>query len=639
MGEQALPTKSTSHSPVRYNETTQTPLPCSMLPHIADQPDRHVNPDDFDHSDTSSSSTLPFAPRIINGIPTPENRYSYAASLILTESLEHICGGTLIAPDIVLTAGHCSGFFDSIQVGRHDRVNQPALTFDHLVVEEHRAHPDYGNVIMNDFALAKLYGSSSVTPVRINNRRNAPDEDDSLTVMGWGVTSEGMSSTASDVLRSVEVDSLSNEVCEQSSGLYEGDSVSYQGYIMANMMCAKGVDSDACQGDSGGPLVQTTTNGSTEEDVQVGVVSWGLGCALGSFPGVYARISAEYDWISSQVCEMSTNPPAYLGCRKTQTAASILASNISRMNSVVTIAIELDDMPEDTGWVLEEDPGVAAKTASAGRLVRIVGPSQIPFGSYSSPQTVATQLVEVDPNEQYRLTLLDRGGDGLAPPADTGRQSRFRVCYGAVPGPECIAASLDSEMVVCSGDGNFELAKSITCYVRQIETPVPTPRPVLMKPPTFAPFEVPLMLGFTDDDRQRPATPRPTKAPTASPLTDTPTWRPTETPMTVEPTTDSPTVDGTAQPTKFVPTSFLSGTSIGAFVTQTTKSPSSSVVVSSAKEPPAPVELMVSNDLDVGVPVNGNLEVDARSSSAVVYSTTSNFIAMAVASTVFLTTW
>jgi len=638
MGERVLPTKSTSHSPVGYNETTQTPLPYSMLPHIADQPDRHVNPDDFDHSDTSFSSTLPFAPRIINGVPTPENRYSYAASLILTESAEHICGGTLIAPDIVLTAGHCSGFFDSIQVGRHDRVNQPALTFDHLVVEEHRAHPNYGNVIMNDFALAKLYGSSSVTPVRMNNRRNAPEEGDSLTVMGWGVTSEGVSSTASDVLRSVELSSLSNEVCEQSTGLYEGDSVSYQGYIMANMMCAKGVDSDACQGDSGGPLVQSTTNGGIQEDVQVGVVSWGLGCALDSFPGVYARISAEYDWISSQVCEMSTNPPAYLGCRKTQTAASILSPNISRMNSVVTIAIELDDMPEDTGWVLEEDPGVAAKTASAGRFVRIVGPSQIPFDSYSSPRTVVTQLVEVDPNEQYRLTLLDRGGDGLAPPAETGRQSRFRVCYGAVPGPECIAASLDSEMVVCSGDGNFDLAKSITCYVREIETPSPTPRPVRMKPPTFAP--VPLMwFGFTDDDRQRPGTPGPTKTPTASPLTDTPTGRPTGAPMTMEPTTDSPTMDGTAHPTKFVPTSFLSGTSFGAFVTQTTESPSSSMAVSSVKEPPATVELMVSNDLDVGVPVNVNVELDARSSSAVVCSTTSSFMAMAVVSTVFLNMW
>lgn len=176
---------------------------------------------------------------------------------------------------MVLTAGHCSGFFDSIQVGLHDRSSQPARTYDHLIVEEHVAHPGYGNVIMNDFGVAKLYGSSSVRPVRINNRRNVPDDNAPLTVMGWGVTSEGASSTASDVLRSVEVTGLSNEACEQSSGEFEGEDVSYAGYIMDNMLCARGTDSDACQGDSGGPLVQTTVfpghNGvePTEVDVQV----------------------------------------------------------------------------------------------------------------------------------------------------------------------------------------------------------------------------------------------------------------------------------------------------------------------------------------------------------------------------------
>ncbi len=85
-----------------------------------------------------------------------------------------MCGGTLIAPDIILTAGHCSGAFDTIQVGRYDRVNQQVGTFDHLLVEKHMVHPGFSNVIMNDFALAKLYGTSTVEPVRINNRRNLP---------------------------------------------------------------------------------------------------------------------------------------------------------------------------------------------------------------------------------------------------------------------------------------------------------------------------------------------------------------------------------------------------------------------------------------------------------------------------------
>lgn len=46
---------------------------------------------------------------------------------------------------------------------------------------------------------------------------------------------------------------------------------------------------DACQYDSGGPLVQGS--------VVVGIVSWGVGCALPRYPGVYADVGALRDWI------------------------------------------------------------------------------------------------------------------------------------------------------------------------------------------------------------------------------------------------------------------------------------------------------------------------------------------------------
>lgn len=48
------------------------------------------------------------------------------------------------------------------------------------------------------------------------------------------------------------------------------------------MMCAGLKNNDSCQGDSGGPLIQN--------NIQVGVVSWGYGCGAEGFPGVYARI-------------------------------------------------------------------------------------------------------------------------------------------------------------------------------------------------------------------------------------------------------------------------------------------------------------------------------------------------------------
>jgi Trypsin len=57
------------------------------------------------------------------------------------------------------------------------------------------------------------------------------------------------------------------------------------------------------QGDSGGPILDA-------DGFQVGVTSWGNGCARKGYPGVYARVSAVYDWIQEEICKMSDNPPA-----------------------------------------------------------------------------------------------------------------------------------------------------------------------------------------------------------------------------------------------------------------------------------------------------------------------------------------
>ena len=111
-----------------------------------------------------------------------------------------------------------------------------------------------------------------------------------LTVMGWGDTnaSEEVQEISNELME-VDVNLISNEECEQSS---DGMGLSYLDQIMENMMCAKDLGEDSCQGDSGGPLVLKSSQGA---DVQVGVVSWGYGCADEDFPGVYSRGSSAYD--------------------------------------------------------------------------------------------------------------------------------------------------------------------------------------------------------------------------------------------------------------------------------------------------------------------------------------------------------
>ena len=75
-----------------------------------------------------------------------------------------------------------------------------------------------------------------------------------------------------------------------------------QGYAYdpAVMTCAGGGDfsTDACQGDSGGPLVVDRGAGEFE---QVGLVSWGVGCATEGYPGVYTKLSAFKGFLSQFV--------------------------------------------------------------------------------------------------------------------------------------------------------------------------------------------------------------------------------------------------------------------------------------------------------------------------------------------------
>ncbi|KAK5643546.1 hypothetical protein RI129_007391 [Pyrocoelia pectoralis] len=100
----------------------------------------------------------------------------------------------------------------------------------------------------------------------------------SAVVTGWGaLQTNGLSPTQ---LQSVEVHEVSREECNEL----------YKGQITDNMICFSGVNKDSCQGDSGGPLVS--------DGAQIGIVSWGYGCADPLYPGVYAHVDNLRSFIS-----------------------------------------------------------------------------------------------------------------------------------------------------------------------------------------------------------------------------------------------------------------------------------------------------------------------------------------------------
>ena len=172
-------------------------------------------------------------------------------------------------------------------------------------------HPLYRDeAIAYDQMLIILDGESLATPIAINRDATVPSVGSLVTVMGWGLTVEDDNDSASSKLKRADFNVLGNDDCEQSkSGVLVFDS--YQGLISDDMMCAQAYGVDSCQGDSGGPLVQTDANGN---DLLVGVVSWGYGCANPDFPGVYSRTSFDVAWIDSNVCAQASTVPSDFDC-------------------------------------------------------------------------------------------------------------------------------------------------------------------------------------------------------------------------------------------------------------------------------------------------------------------------------------
>jgi hypothetical protein len=192
--------------------------------------------------------------------------------------------------------------------------------------------------------------------------------------------------------------------------------------------------SDSCRGDSGGGLI---LKGSTpQEDVLVGIVSAGFGCAHPILPAIYARISEVHDWIEEQVCQLSENPPDNFHCVPwTDTLPQQYPATVSdpfrcdeypvgrdTLNHPcsnddlfvnITVEINLDTTPQELGWIL--------RTKDSSREGGWVTKIERPIFTYrdAPPMSTITESLTIPNNQKYEIVLLDSYGDGINPLALT----------------------------------------------------------------------------------------------------------------------------------------------------------------------------------------------------------------------------
>lgn len=155
---------------------------------------------------------------IINGVSAPEDRYPYSASLQYNS--EHFCGGSLVAPDFVVTAAHCTSSPSKITLGRYDLDDLSDYDFEVMDVVEAFVHPGYNKeTVDNDIALLMLERQSIHPYVKLNADSDVPTKSDDLRVKGWGdIDPSDNGQLTSDELRETTVTYIPNEICEQSEG-------------------------------------------------------------------------------------------------------------------------------------------------------------------------------------------------------------------------------------------------------------------------------------------------------------------------------------------------------------------------------------------------------------------------------------
>jgi len=340
---------------------------------------------DHDHEEVKD-----FISRIVGGENAPKDLYPWFARPVKKGTNRWAgCGGTLIAPEFVLTAGHCDMNKDkhgyqiaALCPDEDDNCGQEGL--EYFDIKDVITHPEHSGVA-NDVALVHLNGQSK-------NKYADIDEDnigaeyasgyDGLFAIGFGTTS--YDGWCSDELLHVQLKYVTDAKCKN---MYGGD-------VAENELCAQDLGKDSCQGDSGGPLFDKNN------EKLVGVVSWGIGCAEAKHPGVYAQVGSHVQWIKSIICTRHGDPkPSFCDGYSPPPTSSPTIYECD--GTPFKFEIKFDKYPQDISWKIEDACNEAVVASSDGNY------------SDERPQSRLVHRECLTKETKFKFIIEDSYGDGL----------------------------------------------------------------------------------------------------------------------------------------------------------------------------------------------------------------------------------
>jgi len=239
--------------------------------------------------------------RIVGGVPAEQGEFPFQISIQRYsgrggEKSSHFCGGSIVSPRVIVSAGHCAKNQEASKVRicvgalniKTDCTEENLLEVSAIKIHQHYQPSTIDNDISTFILESPLRFNERVAPVRLPTDVTEVKENTACFVSGWGTTSEG--GGISHELLYVEVPTVATDKCKESYGVDE---------ITASMICAgeEAGGKDSCQGDSGGPMIAKDTK------VFTGITSWGYGCARPGYPGVYTNVQRFVDWIHDVIGE------------------------------------------------------------------------------------------------------------------------------------------------------------------------------------------------------------------------------------------------------------------------------------------------------------------------------------------------